>query len=309
MTPEEYSFPRYLAAKKSVDDRALNRQVLQVMREFLQSLPFQRPLKVLEIGAGIGTMLERMVDWNLLTEVEYTAIDSELDNIDFARQRLQEWAAQNNFQIVERGDNLQFSTTRGEILVKLLAVDLYDFLEQDQRKGSWDLLIAHAFLDLIDVPTTLLRIMNLIQNGGSFYFSINYDGLTVLQPPIDREFDELVLELYHRAMEERMHAGRQFGDRYTGRNLFEHIQQSAGRILASGSSDWVVYPGISGYPEDESYFLHFIIHTIYLALENQMELDGKQFSDWIRQRHEQVDRQELVYISHQLDYFGIRPSA
>ena len=309
MTPEEYSFPRYLAAKKSVDDRALNRQVLQVMREFLQSLPFQRPLKVLEIGAGIGTMLERLMDWNLLTEVEYTAIDSELDNIDFAQQRLQEWAAQINFQIVKRGDNLQFSTTRGEILVKLLAVDLYDFLEQDQRKGSWDLLIAHAFLDLIDVPTTLLRIMNLIQNGGSFYFSINYDGLTVLQPPIDGEFDELVLELYHRTMEERMYAGLQFGDRYTGRHLFEHIQQSAGRILASGSSDWVVYPGVAGYPEDESYFLHFIIHTIYLALENQMELDGKQFSDWIRQRHEQVDRQELVYISHQLDYFGIRPSA
>jgi hypothetical protein len=175
----------------------------------------------------------------------------------------------------------------------------------NQQHGSWDLLVAHAFLDLVDVPSTLQRILDLAQNEGMFYFSINYDGLTVLHPDIDPEFDEFVLELYHRTMEHRIRDDQQFGDRFTGRHLFQHIRDAGGKILASGSSDWVVYPGTSGYNHDEAYFLHFIIHTMYRALENHTELDSQRFSEWIRLRHEQIDRQELVYIAHQLDYFGI----
>jgi hypothetical protein len=308
MTSDEYSFTRYLAAKKSVDDRALNRHVLQIMGDSLQARSEERPLKVLEIGAGIGTMIERLVDWDLIADVEYTAIDSDAKNIDFARQRLLAWAAKNHFQIIDGGNELQFSSNKGGVLVKLLAVDLFDFLERYQWNESWNLLIAHAFLDLVDVPTTLPRIFDLAGNEGFFYFSINYDGLTVLQPNIDQEFDQWVLELYHRSMEQRVRDGQRFGDRYTGRHLFQQIQDSGGQILASGSSDWVVYPGMTGYPDDESYFLHFITHTIFQALNNHDELDSPQFADWIRQRHDQIDRRELVYIAHQLDYFGICPS-
>ena len=307
MTPEQYRFTRYLAAKKSVDDRALNRQVLQVMSDYLKEYSHDRPLKVLEIGAGIGTMIERMIDWGLLADVEYTAIDADVENIEFARQQILNWAARNDFHIVHKKKELQFSANGGEILVKLLAVDLFDFLERYGESNSWDLLIAHAFLDLVDVPDTLPRIFSLAREGGLFYFSINYDGLTILQPAIDKVFDQQVLELYHLTMEQRIRDGYQFGDRYTGRHLFQHLQQAGGHILSSGSSDWVVHPGSTGYPGDESYFLHFIIHTIHQALQNNPGLDRQKFSDWIRQRHAQVDHQEMVYIAHQLDYFGLSP--
>ena len=70
----EYSFPRYLEAKKSVDDRALNRQVCEVLSEQLQSYPGRKPLSVLEIGAGIGTMIERLLEWNLIHDASYTEI-------------------------------------------------------------------------------------------------------------------------------------------------------------------------------------------------------------------------------------------
>jgi SAM-dependent methyltransferase len=307
MTPEEYSFTRYLAAKKNVDDRALNRQVLQVLGDSLQELSHARPLKVLEIGAGIGTMFERMVDWGFLSEVEYTAIDSEAENIINAQQRIQNWAARNNLRMVKNGNELKLSSNRGEILVKLLAVNLFDFLELHEKTNSCDLLIAHAFLDLVDIPKTLPRIFGLARGGGLFYFSINYDGLTVLQPTIDQKLDQQVLELYHRTMEERTRNNYKYGDRYAGRNLFQHIQHAGGHILASGSSDWIVHPGAAGYSGDESYFLHFIIQTIHQALEDHPDLDSQTFSNWIRQRHEQVDRQELVYIAHQIDHFGICP--
>jgi hypothetical protein len=54
-----FNFANYLSAKKSVDDRALNRGVLQSLVQHLEPIQAQDPLHVLEIGAGIGTMLER----------------------------------------------------------------------------------------------------------------------------------------------------------------------------------------------------------------------------------------------------------
>ncbi len=66
-----HSFSRYLTAKRTVDDRALNRQVWHTLRE---NLPRRNRLRVLEIGGGIGTMVERIADWGLTeSATEYTA--------------------------------------------------------------------------------------------------------------------------------------------------------------------------------------------------------------------------------------------
>ena len=72
--PNPYSFTRYLAAKKTVDDRALNHRVWQSLSAALPPFPPGTPLRLLEIGAGIGTMLERMLAWDLLSNAEYTGI-------------------------------------------------------------------------------------------------------------------------------------------------------------------------------------------------------------------------------------------
>ena len=59
-----HDFPRYLAAKRSVDDRALNRPVWDSLR---RALPAGRQ-RVLEIGAGAGLNL-RHYDRACVTEV------------------------------------------------------------------------------------------------------------------------------------------------------------------------------------------------------------------------------------------------
>jgi SAM-dependent methyltransferase len=308
MTPGEYSFRRYLAAKKSVDDRALNHHVMRVMSGSIPRSTIKEPLKVLEIGAGIGTMIERLIEWGLLEYAEYTAIDSESDNIDFAQQYLINWTDQKNYQAVEQGDELIISSEMMDVKVRLIAVDLFDFISSMRGKRTWDLIIAHAFLDLVDLPNTLPQIFTLARNGGAFYFSINYDGLTVLEPVIDHDFDQLVVDLYHRTMERRSKDGQLYGDRHTGRHLFQHIRNSGGQIFASGSSDWVVYPKARGYRQGEAYFLHFIVNTIFQALVDHPELDSTRFAEWIRQRHSQIEREELIYIAHQIDYFGYCPT-
>ena len=69
MKPGEFSFSRYLEAKKSVDDRSLNRNVWNKMASLLSDQPGGQPIKVFEVGAGIGTMLARMIEQEPFGEV------------------------------------------------------------------------------------------------------------------------------------------------------------------------------------------------------------------------------------------------
>ncbi len=275
-----YSFPRYLAAKKSVDDRALNPHVWAAMCQWLHHQP--QPARILEIGAGIGTMAERMDDAGLLTNAHYTAVDAMPENIATAKTRL-----------ASRSLNLS-----------LQAIDLFDFMAQNQGQ-TWDLLIAHAFLDLMDIPATLPQLFQLLRPGGGFYFTLNFDGATILEPTIDAHLDTHIEALYHRSMDERRTNGKQSGDSKSGRHLFGLLRQAGGTILAAGSSDWVVFAGEDGYPDDEAYFLHFILHFFETTLAGHPELDAGQFASWLAARRAQIAAGELVYIAHQLDFFGI----
>ena len=81
----DYSFPRYLAAKQTVDDRALNAHVWQTLRAVLPP----GPLDVLEVGAGTGTMVDRLERRGLLASGgRYTAIDADPHNMVEAGWRL-----------------------------------------------------------------------------------------------------------------------------------------------------------------------------------------------------------------------------
>ncbi len=304
--PADYSFPRYLAAKKSVDDRALNRQVLGTLAGEL-SLAGKAPLRWLEIGAGTGTMLERLLEWNLLTRAHYTAIDANQDNLLAARERLPAWAVEHGFQTTPTRSGFIFEKGLSRIDLNLEAVDVFDFIPRQAGRQSWDVVAAHAFLDLVDIPAALPQIFTLLENNGLFYFTINFDGLTLLEPVIDAGFDDLVQALYHRSMDERVTNGLPSGDSRSGRRLFAHLQRLGAEILEAGASDWVVFPRTGRYPADEAYFLHFIIHTIQGALQASPALDHERFRDWIQHRHQQVENGELVFIAHQIDFVGRVP--
>lgn len=282
--PFKFNFMRYLAAKKSVDDRSLNSHVWHTLGHLLPNAP----IRVLEVGAGIGTMIERFVKHGLITHGHYTAIDSDMESIFTA---------------------ISWLKPPPTMQLEIEAVDMFVFAERVQGHQTWDLLVAHAVLDLLDLPTALPALFALLKPGGLFYFTINFDGATIFEPAIDPAFDTLLEQLYHRSMDERQTNGRQSGDSHTGRHLFSQIPAAGGEILAAGGSDWVVLSGPEGYLEDEAYFLHSIIHMMETTLTGHPELDAARFADWIAQRHAQIEARQLVYITHQLDILGRIPVA
>jgi SAM-dependent methyltransferase len=303
--PPAPDFIRYLAAKKGLDDRSLNRQVWDHLARALRHRADSAPLRVLEVGCGIGTMAERLLDGGLLTRGAYTGIDAEPECIRAAAQRLHGYAATRQIPLaVDSGGAMLFSTPAQDVHITFETADLYDFLEREPGKSAWDLLVAHAVLDLIDLDAALPPLLSRLGPGGLFYFTLNFDGATILEPPIDPDLDALIEALYHRTMDTRRNQGRPSGSSRTGRQLFGGLQAAGARLIASGSSDWVVFPGPDGYPGDEAYFLHFIVDTIGRALHGHPELAGRRFQAWIDQRHRQIEARELIYITHQLDFLG-----
>jgi hypothetical protein len=259
---------------------------------------------VLEVGAGIGTMIERVLEWGLLSYAHYTAIDAEQENIAFAYQRLNRWATTRGYQIRHTRKGLWITGATVQLEIELEAIDLFDYLAREAHHRTWDLLVAHAFLDLVDIPSALPGMMSTLRGEGLYYFTLNFDGLTSLEPEIDPTLDTQIQELYHQTMDSRVIDGKPSGDSRSGRHLFGHLQASGASILDAGASDWIIYPGTDGYPGDEAFFLNFIIHTIHQALSGHPELDQAVFESWISRRHAQVERGELVYIAHQLDFVG-----
>jgi len=190
------------------------------------------------------------------------------------------------------------------ITIETEVIDVGHFMAREHGRRIWDLLIGQAFLDLIDMPTTLPGLCSLVRPGGLLYFPTTFDGNTAFQPECDPEFDRAIEASYHQAIDQRVLDGKPSGDSRAGRRLFAHLRTAAVDVLAAGGSDWVVFAGANGYPADEAYFLHDIIHTIDLVLTGHPHLEAERLGAWVAQRHAQIEQGALVYIAHQLDVLG-----
>ena len=93
-------------AKKTVDDRALNRHVVEVLR---RELTPSSPVRVLEVGAGVGTMIARLVDWNVLCRADYTLLDIDRDSLAAASRWLSTWATSTGRNVSQLQDALQIT--------------------------------------------------------------------------------------------------------------------------------------------------------------------------------------------------------
>ncbi len=289
----DYSFPRYLLAKQTVDERALNQHVFNAL---CQVLP-RRPLRIIEVGGGNGTMIPRLWKWNLLQQAEYTLVDELPENIASAEAALPLWAETTGLSVERSAPrSLRFSAPPRELRLNLTQADVFDYIHSAPRPA--DLLIAHAFLDLLPMPASLPRLFSLLQPGGLAWLTINFDGVTTLEPPLDPALEAQLEQLYHETMDTRPSGG----DSRSGRHLFGHLKQAGAEILAAGASDWVVYPHQGRYPADEAYFLHFILHFFESSLAHHPQLDAAAFARGLAARHAQIERGELVYIAHQLDF-------
>jgi SAM-dependent methyltransferase len=312
-------FLRYLTAKRTVDDRAVNRRVLDRLAAALGALTdtTDRPLRVLDVGGGLGGALERLLERDALpADAEYTLLDVREANVAAARRRLPRWAADRGHGARETDAGLAIECEAATVDVEFVAADAFEYVRRtggasvDDGEGTtgsgsedergWDLLVGQAFLDLFEPGDALETLLSALAPGGLCYFPITFDGGTVFEPTLDGELDARIERAYHAHMDDG-------GDSRAGRHLLVELPAAGAELLAAGSSDWVVHPRDGRYPADEGFFLAHIVETVDSALAGGDRIDGDTLADWTRQRHEQIDRGELVYVAHQLDVLGRVP--
>jgi hypothetical protein len=257
---------------------------------------------VLEVGAGLGTMVARLMDWGAVGAGEYILLDADWQLLDCSRRWLCDWAAARGLRCDVLPDGLRV----GDIRVRLVHAELGSYLEAGHGAPA-DVLIANAVLDLVDVPAVLPGLLRLLVPGGVYWFTINYDGESIFAP--GHPHDDKIMRAYHRDMDERFRYGRPAGESRTGRRLFHYLRAAGAPALAAGSSDWVVSAGPDGnYPGDEAYFLRSILNTIRNALRSRQDrVKPADLTDWLAERGRQLAAGELVYIAHQLDFVGRSP--
>ena len=303
--PGTHEYHRYLAAKKSVDDRSLNPRVWDTLAG---ALPRGRALDVLELGAGIGQMVQRVIERGLFTDCNYTAVELEKGNVEEAMQWLREWAGQSGHGV--EGIGLRGLRLRGEGMrfdLSFETANALEFLSRFETRSAFDLVIAQAFLDLVDLDAALPLMAGSLKSHGLLYLCINFDGGTIFDPPIDEELDRRIEDVYHGTMDERIAGGKRSGDSQTGRRLFSALRKIGARVLDAGASDWVVFPADEGYTRDEEVFLQAIIDTVEGALQGRKEIDSQTLVRWAGERRAQVESRELVYIAHQIDILAQIP--
>jgi len=300
-------FTTYLDAKRSVDDRALHRPTFDRLISELDARAMARedePVRILEVGFGIGTMLERLREWDgLPSPVEYVGVDIDDANISAASDRLTD----GDFEQTGRRE-FTLPTDDAELTVDLHAADAFEFAadrhDPTAADPQVDLLIGMAVLDVVPFTQVAQQLLPLIAEGGLGYFPITFDGVTDVRPVDDPGLTATLLDGFHAAMD----APDRPGGSQTGRRLFTELPAAGVDHLAAGGSDWVVTPSEDGYPADDAIFLRHIFDTVENALLTETPaaaidtVSDDAIRAWTRQRHAQINRGELTYLAHNIDH-------
>ena len=271
----EHANVRYLEAKRTVDDRALNRRVRDRLLAELPSKP-----EIVEFAAGTGATVPRLIEWGV-DAFNYRGIERDADLVAYARDR----RAAELATAVDGVTPTEHGFRTGDATVAFHTGDAL------ACEADADLVVVQAFADLVPLDDLLAAIERTLAPGGLAYLPITFDGGTLFQP--DHPADDRVEAAYHDWIGAK--PGR---DSRAGRHLLDRFREREGRLLAAGASDWIVRPVDGEYPADERYFLSVILDFVAEALENA-EVEGA--GDWIESRREELAAGELTYVAHQYD--------
>lgn len=268
---------RYLAAKRSVDDRSLSRRVRDHLCAALPTAP-----AVFEAGCGTGVTVPRLLEWGL-TAGSYIGVDTTRETIEHARAVRPAELRRMDYDVTEtdselRAEGLSVSFETGDALVRA------------GETAPHDLIVAQQFVDIVDIDRAVEVFTEALRPGGLAYFPLTFDGVSLFEPP--HTADGEMLTAYHATMDERTGSSR------AGRELLDSLQLRPGTVLAVDSADAIVRPRNGGYPADERFFLDSILSFIDDAVT---PTDVPARDDWLRTRRQQVRDAELLYVGHRYD--------
>lgn len=279
------STPRYLEAKRTVDDRSFDRRVRDRLCDAVAPAP-----TILEVGAGTGVSVPRLLEWGVDSGT-YRGLDTDARAVAFAR-------AVRPAALRYRGEAVEETASGFRVRnldVTFECADAFAVLAAD---ANVDLLIAQQVVDLVGVDRALEAWLPALGPGGLAYLPLTFDGMTALRPV--HPADEAVLEAYHASMDARPN-----GDSRAGWHLLDALERRPGDVLAVGGSDAIIRPRDGGYPADERAVLAQLLDFVADSVDPQTV---PAVTDWLATRRNQLAAGELGYLAHRLDVLYRTPA-
>jgi SAM-dependent methyltransferase len=288
------AFADFLQAKFALDERSLNRDVRAAFLDALHGLPH---IRCLDVGAGTCATLRRLLNGGLTAPLSLTALDRDPGLLDIARHEAEGWL--HALGLEPRVEAGAIQTRRERLMAIRFAVEEISDHRPDRL---YNVITAHAFLDLAPLADALRLFAAWLQPGGYLYASTNYDGDTALaQAYDDAEFEGRLLDHYNDTMEQRRVDGQATGGAYCGRRLHELLPEYDFDILAHGRSDWNIAPALGEYRDGDAVCLQALLEMIYgeahrSGLFGQIPLDR-----WHEDRLRLLQQGRLALSIHQTD--------
>lgn len=200
-----------------------------------------------------------------------------------------------------------------QLTVNFILGDAIHFLST--QKAKFDVLIGAAVMDLWEPEPTLSVLSSALDKDrgiACFYLPINFDGTTDFFPVSceGADFDSRVERSFHSSMGRRAVCNQETLACHTGRRLIPVLRKLKMTLKSAGGSTWIVSPDeFNTYQGDEAYFVECILdfiqytaeqHDDPLATENRAA-----FQRYMKDRRQQLSKKQLVYVAHNIDFFGV----
>jgi SAM-dependent methyltransferase len=306
--PSAHSFhlTEYLEAKMKVDEKSINRSVLRTFKSLILK---KKDPAIVDLGTGTGMMIRRLSRFPLHGDVAMYGVDSDQRCCAAAFDYVKNTLLRLGYAVVAENDRVVARKPGTRLTIHIVQSDMLDrSLQGSLGISHVQCVTANAFMDIIPLRSGMEHISELLEKGGIFYSTINYDGRTTLLPPWKNQtFEQSLLSVYDNSMDERLAGGLRTGGSRTGSLIFSAAQEAGLHVEDFGSSDWQLFPARGRYSKTVKYFLNSIVTMIYREGEKSSKTDRRELDSWYEERLCQTDMNALALITHQTDIVAVKP--
>ncbi len=297
------AFSDYLDAKFELDERSFNADVRGAL---ILRLGAKASLNCLDVGMGTGAGLPRLLN-DCTASLTITGLDIRAELVESARQNFAQCLHELNFHPRQR-QAYKIDGRRGERVVTadFLCTSLQAF--DPPLPIAYDLITAHAFMDLVPLAPAIDCFARWLAPGGLFYATLNYDGGTTLFPAYaDGRFESELLAVYDASMDSRRVDGAATGGSRCGLRMHTALQAAGFDIIAYGSSDWNLTPLHGAYRNRDAVCLRALLDLLGGEGERSAGIDARALAAWRDSRLRQLEANSLGLIIHQVDILAASP--
>ncbi|WP_022834959.1 class I SAM-dependent methyltransferase [Salisaeta longa] len=297
---EPLDYPRYLTAKAAVDEQALSPRVWQPFVDWLRGHASEKPLRIADMGGGIGFTLLRV-----LAAVErpltYFLVDASAANLARARSNLRNWAQERGFATEAHDTPITIRRPSGHATVHFCRGDAMTWRPPDG--APIHALASQALLDLLPLDRTLQHWRSLLLSDHRCYLALLFDGATVFEPPGGSlAIQQPIIDAYHRSMEARRVEGAPTGGAYCGRRVVRWLYKNNAQLFTVDSSDWSIlgstYDPLS---DNESLFVQVIASFVKSEGRASEKVSSDIVNEWYDKIIDSITSDQIYFRASHLD--------